>query len=582
MAIPIPSQRGIHSLAGHFLLAAISAALLALAFPRPGWGILAHAALAPLGVLAIRATSARRLAWTTFVVAYAWWLMRSSWLAAINPGGFAALAAYMALFTPAALLLLRFLHRRIHSAAVLTFPIAWISMEILSRHWNQGGFPWFALGHTQAASTQGGSPFLIAQVADVFGQHGVGFLVAMTNGLLVDIAQHVLPPLHPAEHGSAAPGPRPKLRTVHSAAVVWFAAMLAANLYGHYRVTEPLADAPTLRVAVVQTNVPQENKNSPDATSLARDWNDMVSLTVDAVLAEPRPDVVIWPETMVYAPLNREAVEFSREQGYRWHQYHEQVAEIASTARVYMVVGAGAELDWKNVPLADGRAVPWPRKRYNSAYVFRPDGSQDEQRYDKIHRVPFGEYVPWVDAFPSVKAKFIAWLTPYSFDYTISSGGSHTVFNLANSRGAFRVATPICFEDATPEVTRAMVYDPRGNKRADLLFNLTNDGWYPGTDQGPQHLQIASLRCIELRTPMARAVNTGVSGFIDSRGVIGGLVTVNGRHQLVPGSATADLRPDLRETLYGTLGEIPQNTLLILTALLLVLALFKHRPSRAA
>ncbi|MEZ6190865.1 MAG: nitrilase-related carbon-nitrogen hydrolase [Phycisphaerales bacterium] len=88
------------------------------------------------------------------------------------------------------------------------------------------------------------------------------------------------------------------------------------------------------------------------------------------------------------------------------------------------------------------------------------------------------------------------------------------------------MVTPICYEDAVTRAVRPAGLPSNGTKRADLIVNLTNSAWYPGHKQQPQHLQIASLRCIENRVPMARSVNGGISGFIDSLGRITSVVEV--------------------------------------------------------
>jgi len=122
-----------------------------------------------------------------------------------------------------------------------------------------------------------------------------------------------------------------------------------------------------------------------------------------------------------------------------------------------------------------------------------------------------------------------------------------------------------------------------GEPKADVLINQTNDGWfwsrasdgYAPSPQQPQHLQIATLRSIENRVPTARAVNTGVSGFIDSAGRVGPLVTVDGRRQLVAGYAGHRVSLDPRRTLYGRVGDAPMRGLAGLTLLLGLAALVK-------
>src|SRR5690606_23438789 len=131
-------------------------------------------------------------------------------------------------------------------------------------------------------------------------------------------------------------------------------------------------------------------------------------------------------------------------------------------------------------------------------------------------------------------------------------------------------ATPICFEDAVARVTRRLVYEDAGQKRADMLINLTNSAWYPDSYQQVQHLQIAVLRAIENRVPIARSVNYGISGFIDSVGRITTVVSENGKQLDVSGSAAATMRIDQRVTVWGRFGEVPIMLLAAATGLLIL------------
>src|SRR5690606_5340325 len=113
----------------------------------------------------------------------AWWLLRLSWITGVTFGGYLALSAYMALYFPATLLLVRVIARNLRGIVTLSLPMAWVSLEWLRGLVLAGGFGWFALGHTQAAYEVGQHPGLIAQSAALFGEWTVSFLVAMTNGL---------------------------------------------------------------------------------------------------------------------------------------------------------------------------------------------------------------------------------------------------------------------------------------------------------------------------------------------------------------------------------------------------------------
>ncbi len=560
-----------------------SGLLLMLAFPKPGWGLLAHVALVPAVVVAVRSANAKRLVWTSYLVWLAWWLIGLRWLVPVTGGGYAALSAYLALYGSTSLLAVRWLDRGYPKLSyTATLPAVWVSLELIRSFFPAGGFSWFLLGHSQAPYLESHSPGWLIQVADVLGEHGVSLIVAMTNGLLADLLCRPWVRHTPSGRNRANP-------SLRYAAAAWGAVMIAALGYGAYRVdqTDRQLGSPQLEVVVIQTNVPQDNKNNPKPQQVVADWMAMMQLTRDAAQQHPNAQLFVWPETMVPAGLNPNAIARYKSIGSGREVFHHQIQSLAKTLQAHLLVGANAYLDWKTVASPDGAShFDVPGRRFNSVFHYRPDGAQAPRWYDKIHRVPFGEYLPWVENNPWLKQQFIRHLSPYEVDYTIYPGKQWTVFEIpVSGQGtdetdhpsvAARIATPICFEDAVARVTRAMVYGPDGRKRADLLVNLTNDGWYAGTHQGPQHLQIAVLRCIENRVPMARSVNTGVSGFIDAAGRVGPLVRVDGRHQAVQGFASTLMRVDPRRTLFSRWGHWPVGMMAGVTLALAMGGWFKR------
>ncbi len=566
---------GVRSLGWHLALLGVSGVLLGLAFPQPGWGWLAHAALVPAVVLAVRSDSEKRLAWSAYAVGLAWWLIQLNWLGQITVGGYAVLSAYLAVYWPVALLAMRALGSGCRVPMTLAVPLVWVSLEVVRTYFPAGGFNWFALAHSQAPYDEGQGVSWLIQVADVFGDHGVSFIVGMTNGVIADF---LLRPWMVPGGGKAQANP-----SLLAAAGLWAVVVGAALGYGYYRVEQfdAAARAEGLRIAVVQTNVPQDNKNNPTAQQMLDDWHSMIDLTRRAAAGTPKPGLIVWPETMVPAALNKEALAHYESVGSQYELFHEQIGQLAGELGVALLVGSHAYYDWVTVRAPDGQgAYELPGKRYNSVYLYGPDGRQAEGRYDKIHRVPFGEYIPWVEAWPWLKKQFIRYLSPYEIDYTVQPGRSWTRFEVSGGGSAaspVRVSTPICFEDAVARVTRRMVYDEQGAKAVDVLVNLTNDGWYAGTHQGPQHMQVAVFRCVETRVPMARSVNTGVSGFIDSVGRVGPVVRVDGRAQAVEGFASHAVGVDDRVTWFSRLGHGPAVGMAVVTGCLIVLAGVKRR-----
>jgi len=553
-----PEGPPIKSVQSHLCILGSTAVLLALAFPEPGWGWLAHVALVPAVLLAPRAISMRRLVWTSYVVSLIGWLLCINWLIDVTLGGYIALSMYLAVYLPTALVVIRVTTRRWRVPLTFLLPLVWVSLETIRAFYPAGGFNWLSLGHTQAPYTAFQRAGKLIQVADLFGEQGVSFLVAMTNGLIADLLlRNWL-----IRHGSNTKN-RPRLVLP---VVACFGVWVGAWFYGSYRINQfddSLTDLRTLRVAVIQTNVPQNNKDHPTPTQMMVNWHRLVELTRLASQEDPAVELLVWPETMVPAGLNTEAITQYKASGSGGDQFHQNIQSLARELQTHLIVGAAAYDNWKTVWSPDKQhSYQLPAKRYNTVYHYQPDGTQTPKRYDKIHRVPFGEYIPWVENIPWLKRKFIQYLSPYEVDYTLQQGQNWTVFQIptrqapAHGQTAIRLATPICFEDTVARVIRTMAYDSHGLKRTDILINLTNDGWYAGTDEGPQHLQNAILRCIENRLPMARSVNTGISGFIDSLGRVGPLVTVDNRHQEVDGFASHTVRIDPRTTLFGQWGHL--------------------------
>ncbi len=149
----------------------------------------------------------------------------------------------------------------------------------------------------------------------------------------------------------------------------------------------------------------------------------------------------------------------------------------------------------------------------------------------------------------------------------------------------FRFAVPICYEDVMPYVSRRFVTDPdTGGKRTDLLLNISNDGWFGHTNEHPRHLAICAFRAVENRVPIARAVNTGISGFIESNGRIHDLVTKDGRSRGpgVTGYSVATLQVDSRHSLYSRVGDVFALACLLLTGMLYVDHAIVRRVGRPA
>ena len=549
------SDLGLRRWRSQFVLLVVWGVLYGVAYPHINFWPAAHLALVPLTILALRGVPVVRLVWLTWLIGCIWWLAMTWWLSHITFPGYVAMAIYLGLYPAAYLLIIRVIFLRTPVPMVLGVPVVWVGLEYLRGSVLFNGFPWFSLGHSH--------PTWLIQIADLFGAYGVSFLPAMTAGLLCDLLTR---PMFTPQADR-----KPRLaRSLRIGLLCWAVVLGCSAAYGLFRLSQEVI-GPTLRVAVVQTNIPQSNKMAMEVDQQRAIVDDLVRLTDSAV--DDQPALIVWPETMVPGSLNQKAQDAgnqaaallgsSIEWSEPWHHGLSlrvvtmnaitRLREVARQAGAYLIVGAHAHEKWQTERIKGWHQAIFitAEHRYNSAYLV-DRGGVIVDRYDKIHRVPFGEYIP--GGRGSALSNVISVFVPSEAQPDLRAGSRYQVFAVDDLDTAWRVAAPICFEDVVSHVCRKMAYQ-NGNKAVDLLVNLTNEGWYHGSAEGPQHEQMARFRCVENRVPMARSVNAGISGFIDSAGRITERVTVNGRTQLVEGVATADVLRDPRKTLFGTIGD---------------------------
>ncbi|MEO0474990.1 MAG: apolipoprotein N-acyltransferase [Planctomycetota bacterium] len=587
----INQRYGIQAVSAHLAMCAATAVLLTLAFPLPGWSFLAFFALVPVGVLAMRTRRLWTLAWTSYLVFVVWWVLRVMWLRHVGAFAPFSIAVVCAGWFTLALVALAMVQRRFKGAMTLTLPIFWCAAEIGRSVWPLGGFAWFLLGNSQAAWRPGEHPGYLVQSADLFGWVTVSFLVAMTSGLVVDLIARPLI----KRHANGRVRPR---RTILTAVVLWVGCTGSALVYGYQRVADtPDVSDPTAQTAVigiVQTNVNQDNKVRGTPEQRAIDFARLLEVSEASAADNPKPALIVWPETMVTTPVNDEMVDlvarFDPELGTEAFReaFLEQAQELVELedrnkadpasvddnelkdkrSQVYALgilfyrQSIQALADRFGIPLvvgAQANGFAEHNRSMNSALLVEP-GSETFQRYSKMHLVPMGEYIPgpkWM------RDLFFEYLSPYDYDYTVQPGENVVLFEVDGPEASvagvdaqpLRFATPICYEDAVALQCRKMVYGNDGIKRADVLLNLTNEGWYRSDQQRYQHMQIAVMRCIENRVPMARSVNTGISGVIDAAGRIGPLVTADGAYHEIDGYVNATVTLDDRVTVYGRVRE---------------------------
>ncbi len=389
-----------------------------------------------------------------------------------------ALAAYCGLYVGAVAAAVSWIAlRRSPTLALAVAPFVWVAAEWVRGHL-LGGFPWGTLGYSQYLRLP------LIQIAELGGVHAVSFVVLAVNAA---VAGCLVLPWQRAVAG-----------------VTLAATLLGVTvLFGHSRLAEPVTPG-GVRVAVIQPAIDQPLKWDPNHA--AATLRITTSLTREA--GDERPDLIVWPETALPVALRRSPDVLAA------------LTDLSRATGVPLLVGS---IDVE---------VGTPHRVRNSAFLLTDRGIVS--RYDKMHLVPFGEFVPLSGLIGFVRgwAEFISELEP---------GSRAVVF--PGPPAPFGVV--ICYEGIFPDLVRDFV-----KSGARVMVNMTNDAWFGRTDGPWQHLAMYPFRAVEHRTAVVRAANTGVSALIAPNGQILRRLTLyrrGGMSELLP------LRE--RETLYLRFGE---------------------------
>ncbi len=479
-------MRSIHFSA--WLLVSLSALLQILIFPLPGLYILSWFALAPLILAVLRARPAGDLEidgsvklraaspGQAFLLAYACGVL---WFAGTCYWIFGTMRQFGGMSTPLALLAL-FLFclylglyhgffglllglmagpGRDYRRALVAAPFLWVATELARTRIT--GFPWNLLGTAQVDNVP------LCRIATWTGVYGISCEIVLVN---VAVAAAFLVP-----------------RQKRAALLV--AAVAAAAVLQSGRLVEPPAAVADREALLVQQNIPIAVRWTPDYFD--RTLNDLTSLTLksaaDAVThvspgqnSATKIDLIIWPESP--APFYTNDPRFRN-----------AISDMARRAGTWVVTGA---VGTAPASQSGGRELI-----FNSAVIVSPTGEWTG-RYDKVHLVPFGEYLP----FPSL--------------FSFAGGLSKEVgeFEAGSSRvpldgGDAKVGVFICYESVFPDDVRHFA-----DQGAQVFVNISNDGWYGDSGAWSQHVNQTRMRAIENERWILSAANTGLTGSIDPYG----------------------------------------------------------------
>lgn len=497
-------------------LAAASGLLLAVSFPVLSLWFFAWIAFIPL-FLALKDQSPKngfRIGLTSGIVYFTgtvYWVTNSIHFYGhipLLPASLITLllCAYLALYPAVFGAGIAYFRYRRPDLIVLFAPCLWTVLE-LARTYIFSGFPWSLLGYSQYHILP------VIQIADITAVYGVSFLIVLVNAAAAEFIVD-----------------RKRVVSLF-ASLLTLAAVLG---YGWMRMQEPELGSP-VTISVVQGNIEQDKKWDP--AYQAEVISVYKRLTLEA--HKQQPDIAIWPETATPFYFNGD-----------YRNDKALTDDLSSFIRQH------------SVPLLTGSPTfeRMPNRRIvgkNSAFLLGGDGTVLAQ-YDKVHLVPFGEYVPLKKVF-----FFVDKLVQAIGDF--EAGTDYTVMKFSSGapdrRRETRICTVICYEVIFPDLVRRFM-----DNGAEVLTTVTNDAWFGATAAPFQHFSMAVFRAVENRVPVARAANTGISGFIDTHGRIlaaSGIFT--------EATLTRTVRTGTVRTLYTKCGDLFAYLCVIAGSILLIL-----------
>ncbi len=414
------------------------------------------------------------------------------------------LCFYLSLYTGIFALLFSITIKNTKLPSLFVAPVFWVVLEYL-RSYLFTGFPWSIIGYTQYKL------LTLIQIADITGIYGISFLLVAVNGAIADIFLIRIRvkdmPLFPM------------LQTVigFSSLLVF---ILITAIYGQWKIAQQIPGE-YVKVSIVQGNIEQDKKWEPAYQRYVIETYQDLSYKA----ATSSPSMIIWPETAV--PFFFKADE----------KYTEELIHFQNKLNTYLLFGS---ILYKGK--REGKTF------FSNSAVLLDKNGKVVYEYDKIHLVPFGEYVPLQKVLFFVK-KLVVGIG----DYT--RGNSYLVAE--PYFGKF--ATVVCYEIIFPGLVRKFFTD-KGN----FLVNITNDAWFGRTTGPYQHFSMAVFRAIENRKPVIRVANTGISGFIDSKGRI--IAKTELFKQVI---LTRDIKTNATKSFYTKYGDLFSYLCFVLSIVLM-------------
>lgn len=420
--------------------------------------------------------------------------------------GYFLLCLYQGFLVGPVMALVRVADRDLSIPPIVSLPIAFCALE----HAYPLIFPSYVGNALYLAP-------VLTQTADLFGMYALTVLIMVVNGAVYAVLD-----------ARMSKTPFPKRAVAVAAGVLVFS--IGYGVFRLGQVDDRVAAAKTVRVAMIQTNLGARDKAEKRDEFIRRHQ----AMSKEALATNEGVDLIVWPESA----------------------YNRYIPRNAKNLNPAVTGGI-------DVPLVFG-ALTFERKKdedpkvYNTAVLTSSTGDVIEM-FDKVELLMFGETIPLVRTFPSIKKWF-----PRSS--TFEHGTNLTSMEVEG----IKMLPTICYEDIIPSIVRE-IWNNDGP--ADILVNVTNDSWYGDTHEPLIHLVLATFRSIETRRAMVRSTNTGISAFVDPAGRI---VKRTGQWTKEILVHDVPMIEDGSSTIYMMVGDV----VAYLSMLLVVVGLFRARSAR--
>ncbi|MDO9464005.1 MAG: apolipoprotein N-acyltransferase [bacterium] len=474
--------------------------LLAISFPKIDFEYGAWIALVPLFLILVNVDSKKAFTFS-YITGVVFFASTIYWISFVSTLGTVLLVLYLSLYMAVFGFFTNCLFRRLKLPLALIAPPVWVLLEFARAHFLTG-FPWVLLGYSQYKQ------ITLIQSASFISVYGISCLIVLINASIADVWL-----FFKNRSGDWRFLICPVLSVI---------AVIVFLIYGNASIrTEKRGGVEEgIKVGIVQPNITHEEKAEDVYSSREKALN--IHLNLSEELLKFDPDIIIWPETALTYMDNYDEKLITKLKNFAKHN------------NLHLLTG----VCYKS---------PLTSKFYNSVFLFAPNGAIRE-RYDKIHLVPFGEYIPLKKLFP-----FLGKVVPIGdFD----CGKEYTVLNFfregkLDSDQKIKFACTICFENIFSDFTRQFV-----RNGAQFLVNITNDSWFGNSKAPYQHMSMSVFRAVENRIPVIFNANTGVSCFIDKYGRISNRVNDGNDDIFIAGTGFANVSFNNKKTFYTKYGNL--------------------------